>query len=252
MNMAKSTKEKKIETEKELKELKREIEQKGKEIEQLKNTIEGIRAKVQEKSETGENELGRMVDNVSELLDVGFDIFGTSKRAQGGKFKGQGLVGVINDLAKLAEKSQTYQKRVNFGKTGEVSFRVSSRPIKGSFVNQPADRIKISKPKSKTLPVTARMPSTTSIKEREPMVDVFEDGDHVNVMTELPGVEENDLNLKLESNLLTINIDTPAGKYCKEVKLPASVEKNSIESKFRNGILEVKLRKTKDSGENDV
>lgn len=250
--MTKAEKRKKVEVEKNLEELKKEVEQKGKEIEQLKKTVEGMRTHVQEKEKTGEEELGKMVDNVSELLDVGFGIFGTSKRALGGESKGQGLIGLINDLSELAEKSQTYQKRVNLGKAGEVSFRVSSRPIKGSYANQPVNTIRISKPKNKTLPATAKMPSTASIKEREPMVDVFEDGDHINVMTELPGVEENNVDLKVDGNLLTINIDTPAGKYCKEVKLPVPVEKNSIEPKFRNGILEVKLRKAKDSGKKDA
>jgi HSP20 family protein len=69
-------------------------------------------------------------------------------------------------------------------------------------------------------------------------------------MAELPGVEENDVNLKIENNVLTINADTPAKKYSKEVKLPTFVERHSVESKLRNGILEVKLTKAKDLGKN--
>jgi HSP20 family protein len=245
--VTKKEKEKKAEAEKGLEQLKKEVAQKGKEIEQLKKTVGDMRTQIQEKEKTAEAvELGKVFDDVSELLDVGFNIFGTSSEIQGGKSRGKGLIGLINDLAKLTEKSQTYQERINLGKRGVVEFHVSSRPIKG-YASKPTDRLKISKPKNKTSPTSVSMPPTAApIEERETIVDVFEDGDNVKVMAELPGVEENDVNLKIENNVLTISADTPARKYSKEVKLPTSIERNSVESKLRNGILEVKLRKAKD------
>lgn len=247
-------KKKKNEVEKNLEELRKEIAEKGKEIEQLKKTVEEMRTQIQGKEKTDEAvELGKVFDDVSELLDVGFNIFGTSGKIQGGKSKGKGLAGLINDLSKLAEKSQTYQKRINLGKRGVVDFRVSSRPIKGSYTTKPKSRLKISKPKSKTPPThTAMPPPTASIKEKQPIVDVFEEDDHIKVMAEVPGVEEKDIKLKINDNLLTISADTSEKKYYKEVKLPTSVEKNSVESTYRNGVLEVKLSKTKNTGEKDA
>jgi HSP20 family protein len=242
---------KKIEAEKDLEQLKKEIEQKGKEIEQLKKTVEEMRTQIQGKEKTADAvELGKIFNDVSELLDVGFNIFGTTGKIQGGKSEGRGLIGLINDLAKLTEKSQTYQKRINLGKKGVIDFRVSSRPIKGSYTTKPSSPLKISKPKSKTPSTSTQIPPTApSIEEREPIVDVFEEEDHINIMAELPGVEEKDVNLKMKSNLLTISADTPVRKYYKEVKLPTSIKCDLIESKLRNGILEVKLRKAKDPGE---
>jgi len=239
----------KTEPKKDLEALKAEIEQKRKEIEQLKEKMEKMGAQIREEK-TGEGDLGKVIENVSGLLDVGFGIFGTSEKSRGGKPKGQGFVGLINDLSKLAEKSETYQKRIELGKTGEVNFRVTSRPIKGSAAPV-ADRIKISKPQSKISSAPTQIPQTP-IKEREPMVDVFEDGDFVNVMAELPGIEENKVKLEVENDLLTIRADTSARKYYKEVKLPTSVKKNPAESKFRNGILEIKLVKAKRSGKKDA
>jgi HSP20 family molecular chaperone IbpA len=43
--------------------------------------------------------------------------------------------------------------------------------------------------------------------------------------------------------------DTSARKNYKEVKLPTSIKKDPAESKFGNGILEIKLVKAKHSGE---
>jgi len=252
--MTKKEKRKKFEAEKDMEQLKKEIAQKGKEIEQLKKTVEEMRTQIQGKEKTGEAvELGKVFDDVSELLDVSFSIFGTSGKVHSGKSEGKGLIGLINDLAKLAEKSQIYQKRINLGKRGVIDFRVSSRPIIGSYATEPTGRLKISKLKSKTTPThTPVPPPTASTKESEPIVDVFEEENHINVMAELPGVEENDVNLKIENNLLTISADTPARKYYKEVKLPISVEKDPVESRYKNGILEVKLKKTKDTGEKDI
>lgn len=247
-------KKKKNEVEKNLKELRKEIAEKGKEIEQLKKTVEEMRTQIQGKEKTDEAvELGKVFDDVSELLDVGFNIFGTSGKIQSGKSKGKGLAGLINDLSKLAEKSQTYQKRVNLGKRGVVDFRVSSRPIKGSYTTKPKSRLKISKPKSKTPPTRTPKPlPTASIEEKQPIVDVFEEEDHIKVMAEVPGVEEKDIKLHVKNNLLIISVDTSEKKYYKEVKLPTSVKKNSVESTYRNGVLEVKVRKTKDTGEKDA
>ncbi len=247
-------KKKKNEVERKLEELKKEIAEKGKEIEQLKKTTEEMRTQIQGKEKTDETvELGKVFDDVSELLDVGFSIFGTSGKIQGGQSKGKGLAGLINDLAKLAEKSQTYQKRVNLGKRGVVDFRVSSRPIKGSYTTKPKSRLKISKPKSKTQPTRTPMPPpTASIEQKESIVDIFEEEDHIKVMADVSGVEEKDIKLQVKNNLLTINADTSGKKYYKEVKLPTSVEKNSVKSAYRNGVLEVKLKKTKDTAEKDA
>ena len=65
------------------------------------------------------------------------------------------------------------------------------------------------------------------------------------VMTELPGVEESEISLKVTGNVLTISTDTSARKYFKEVELPTPVKEEIAESSYRNGILEVKLVKTK-------
>jgi len=241
--------ERKIETEKDLEQLKKEIAQKGKEIEQLKKMIEEIRTQIQGKETNETTEISKIFEDVSELVDVGFSIFGTSSEAKSEKSKGKGLIGLINDLAALAEKSETYQKRVNFGKRGVVDIRVSSRPIRGTCMTKATGHMRISEPKKETPPTHPQtLPTTGSIKEREPIVDIFEEEDQIRVMAELPDVEENQINLNIDNNTLTISTDTPDRKYYKKVELPDPVEKDSVESIYRNGILEVKLKKIKDAG----
>jgi HSP20 family molecular chaperone IbpA len=230
---------------KDFEQLKEEIAQKGKEIEQLKKSVEEARIQINGREKTGEAaELGRIIDDVSGLLDVGFGIFGATDKAQGEKHKG--LFGLVNDLVKLTEKSQAYQKRISLGKGGVIDFRVSSHPIRESHVPKPAGGLKISRPNKASSERPVSLPPTTgTIKEREPIVDVFEEEDCLRVMAELPGVEEDEISLKVIDNTLTISTGTSARAYHKKVVLPTPVKKKAIESSYRNGILEVKLRKTK-------
>ena len=245
--MTKKVKGEKVAEGKDLEHLKKEIAQKGKEIEQLQKSVEEMRTQIKGSKKTGEEtEIGRVFDDVSGLLDVGFSIFGVSNKTQDKKPKG--LSALVNDLSKLAEKSQTYQKRINLGKGAVVDFRVNSHPIRESHAPKPASRVKITRPNrevSKTH--TILPPITGTIKEKEPIVDVFEEEDCLRVMVELPGVEENEINLKAEENTLTISTDTSARTYYKKVDLPTPVKKETIESSYRNGILEVKLKKAKNT-----
>jgi HSP20 family molecular chaperone IbpA len=236
---------KKMMEKQDLEQLKKEIAQKGKEIEQLKQSVEEMRQQVKGKEKTGETEdISGMVNDVSRLLDSGFGIFGVSNKVQ--DKKSEGLVGLVNDLAKLAEKSQSYQKRINVGKGGVIDVHVSSRPLMGSHVTAPVSTLHITRPNKEAPKTSAAKPSTAgSIKEREPIVDVFEEEDYLRVMAELPGVEENEISLNVENNILTISTGTSAKTYFKEVKLPTPVKKKAVEYTYRNGILEVKLMKMK-------
>jgi len=78
---------------------------------------------------------------------------------------------------------------------------------------------------------------------QEPMVDVFDEGDHLMVIAELPGVEESDIHLDVEGDILSLKAEGKDRKYSKEVLLPAEVEADSMETQYKSGILEIKLTK---------
>ncbi|MCD6260294.1 MAG: Hsp20/alpha crystallin family protein [Thaumarchaeota archaeon] len=78
---------------------------------------------------------------------------------------------------------------------------------------------------------------------REPLVDVYEEKDVVKVIAEVPGVEKKDINLNATEDRLIISVDTPQRKYYKEVDLPAKVDPKSAKASYKNGVLEVVLKK---------
>jgi len=80
-------------------------------------------------------------------------------------------------------------------------------------------------------------------EEREPMVDVFDEKDHILVVAELPGVEEANIKTEIKDDILNILAEKGDRKYKKEVLLPSKVEAEPITSAYKNGILEIKLKK---------
>jgi len=76
---------------------------------------------------------------------------------------------------------------------------------------------------------------------------VFEEKDCLRVTAELSGVEEKEINLKVDGKTLEIVAGTSAREYYKKVELPYAVDKEIMESSYRNGILEIKLKKIKKS-----
>jgi HSP20 family protein len=58
-------------------------------------------------------------------------------------------------------------------------------------------------------------------------------------------VSENDVKLDIESNTLIISTADSTRKYYKRVDLPKPVKKEAIEFSCKNGVLEVKLKKTR-------
>jgi HSP20 family protein len=79
--------------------------------------------------------------------------------------------------------------------------------------------------------------------EREPLVDVIDGKEEVSVIAELPGVDKKDIDLKAGERSLSIIVDTDRRKYHKELKLPADVDPDSVKAAYKNGILDVKLKR---------
>jgi len=80
-------------------------------------------------------------------------------------------------------------------------------------------------------------------REREPLVDVIEEDKAVVIVAELPGVEKDDISLHAIEDHLTVSVNTPNRKYRKELTLPARVDPKSACASYKNGVLEVRLKK---------
>ena len=89
-------------------------------------------------------------------------------------------------------------------------------------------------------------PKVNIREEREPLVDVMETDGEIKVIAELPGVEKEDIKLYGTENTLTISVDTAERKYYKKVELPSRVDTKKTKASYKNGVLEVTLKKKKE------
>jgi HSP20 family protein len=79
-------------------------------------------------------------------------------------------------------------------------------------------------------------------EELEPLVDIYEDSESITVITEMPGVEKDKIKVRAIGRKLMIEA-RDGRKYYKEVELPAEVDIDSAKANYKNGVLEVKLKK---------
>ncbi|MCD6323898.1 MAG: Hsp20/alpha crystallin family protein [Desulfurococcales archaeon] len=94
-----------------------------------------------------------------------------------------------------------------------------------------------------------RTPKIT--EEIEPLVDVIDEGDKIRVVAEVPGVEKDNIKLRVSGRKLIIDASN-GKKYHKEVELPSEVELKAAKARYRNGVLEVELPKTKGGEEFEI
>jgi len=75
----------------------------------------------------------------------------------------------------------------------------------------------------------------------EPITDVIEKHDKVCVIAELPGIEKEQIDLRVTVEAVSIMVDTPYRRYKKNVKLSTKVKPGSTLARFNNGVLEINL-----------
>jgi HSP20 family protein len=80
-------------------------------------------------------------------------------------------------------------------------------------------------------------------EEREPLVDVIEEKDVVRAIVELPGATKESIRLQTKDTSLEVRAQSGDQKFRKLIDLPAEVLSEGSKATFKNGILEVVLRK---------
>ncbi len=101
-----------------------------------------------------------------------------------------------------------------------------------------------------------------------PAVDIKDENDKFIIHADIPGVNAKDIDIQLENNILTIkgsreteqkeeknnyvHIERSKGTFMRRFSLPDSIDPNKIEAGSKDGILELILYKTKESGSRKI
>jgi len=154
----------------------------------------------------------------------------------GGLFDGiQKLVETAAKLKESGEISQTGEFEIpGLGKDGKGIFGFSVRTLAGG--EGPGVEVRPFGNIHKTSQGVA-------VEEaREAVVDQFEEGDHIRVIAELPGVSEDAIKYEVSGDVLRIWTEGER-RYDTEVLLSSPVEPENVESSYNNGIFEMRLKK---------
>jgi HSP20 family protein len=95
-----------------------------------------------------------------------------------------------------------------------------------------------------------------------PAVDLFEEADRWLLRADLPGVAAQDVDIQVEDGHLVLRgerrmdtsverdaylrVERPYGRFRTQIALPAAVDRERIQARHRNGVLEVALPKKKE------
>lgn len=166
------------------------------------------------------------------------------RRSRGGEPRGFGIGELLKGIGNLVELLQQMEQegrseisRVReFGRPGEVH-GVYGFTVRTGLGGLPTVERFGNIRESPAGPVVS--------EEREPLVDVFDEGDTVVVVAELPGATEGSIEVEVQGATLSLRARGPSWRYVKEVALPTGVDPKSAERSYQNGVLEVRLRKAK-------
>ena len=92
-----------------------------------------------------------------------------------------------------------------------------------------------------------------------PPVDIYEDEHNIVLKVEVPGIEEKDLDVRVENNTLTVRgerkfereekeenfhrIERRYGSFARSFTLPNTVDAEKVAADYTNGVLEIRLAK---------
>ena len=92
-----------------------------------------------------------------------------------------------------------------------------------------------------------------------PPVDIYEDEHNITLKMEVPGIDEEDIDVRIENNTLTIRgerrfekeekeenfrrVERQYGSFTRSFTLPSSVETENIQASYDKGVLEIRLTK---------
>jgi HSP20 family protein len=79
--------------------------------------------------------------------------------------------------------------------------------------------------------------------EREPLADVTTTDKEVKVILEMPGVSKENIKINASDNSVEVKSEDPQRKYHRVVEIPAEADVQTVNSTYKNGVLEIVFRK---------
>ena len=155
----------------------------------------------------------------------------------------QGLGKIIpgfGELVKGLEKSEPFQKRLEAA-NAEIERRIGKAPPlrsaggTGRSIIPARTNLKASR---STLGEESPVPAP----QRDVITDMFDEGENLVIIAELPGVNDKDIKIEVKGDRLVLFAMSQGRQYHKDIVLPCTVKKKPSLT-CKNGILKISLEK---------
>ena len=100
--------------------------------------------------------------------------------------------------------------------------------------------------KSISVPSSFRQPKGSperKLKEPKPLIDIFQENNYIVIVAEIAGFNRDTLKIHVKDQKLTLSAKSKDRRYYKSLNLPKVVIPDVMHTKFKNGVLEIKLKK---------
>ncbi|MEW5957463.1 MAG: Hsp20/alpha crystallin family protein [Chloroflexota bacterium] len=119
--------------------------------------------------------------------------------------------------------------------------------------------IRVQEAQKQEVTPTSEVERTRDRKAYVPRADIYETDEEIVILADMPGVDENSVDITLEKNVLAINgyvepdypenyslsfAEYELGDYQRSFTLSNYIDQNNIQAAVKNGVLELRLSKT--------
>jgi HSP20 family molecular chaperone IbpA len=80
-------------------------------------------------------------------------------------------------------------------------------------------------------------------QEPKPLIDIFQDNSNITVIAEIAGFNKDTVKIDVQNQKITLSAKSKDRRYYKSLNLPKVVIPDAMHTKFKNGVLEIKLKK---------
>ncbi len=107
--------------------------------------------------------------------------------------------------------------------------------------------------RSKSLPIhssfrTSKSYAKRKFEEPKPLIDIFQENNYITIVAEIAGFNRETLKINVKDQKLTLSAKSKDRRYYKSLNLPKVVIPNAMHTKYKNGVLEIKLKKAETIG----
>jgi len=102
-------------------------------------------------------------------------------------------------------------------------------------------------------------PTSLFKNDWEPSIDIEEGKETINVKAEMPGIDEKDLDVKIENNVLILSgekkeekkeekknyifSERKYGSFYRSITLPEGIDREKVKATFKKGVLQIEIPK---------